>query len=79
MGEPAPGFFISTFVPPGKAYEMAIREIVGSGPERGIAINPRDWERIPAAERELILDAITHADAQRGLREIAQALEAPSE
>jgi hypothetical protein len=68
MTELAPGVFVSEFVPSGKAFVIALREILGGdAPERGIAVAPADWERVPAATRERILDDITRGDAARGL------------
>jgi hypothetical protein len=70
VAEPAPGVFLSCFVPRGQALGMNLSLIVPDGPKRGVALHPDDWERIPGADRERFLDDVTRGDAARGLRAI---------
>lgn len=72
------GIFVSDLIPPGKAYVMNLRAIgLGvPGPERGIAIGPDAWAKVPPAERERLFDAVARREAERGLVELQGFLDA---
>lgn len=78
MSELAPGFYVDDWVPPGRIYRMQIGMFYGhAGP--ATAIHPSDWERIPGADRERLLDELTRADARRGQALLEAALVESSE
>lgn len=68
MSEVAPGLYTSPFVKPGTMLEMKPHLIMAHPvfPHRAVAVHPDDWQRIPGAERERILDDLTRGDAVRG-------------
>jgi hypothetical protein len=76
VAELAPGIFVSNLVPTGSAFVMALAAVLPDGPERGIALHPEDWERVPGAERERILDDVTRGDAGRGMAKLDRFLAA---
>lgn len=69
--ELAPGLYVTDLAPPGQAFVLrpakAFMFAAWEGPERLLVVSPADWEKIPAAVREEVLDWLVRQDAERGL------------
>lgn len=78
MAELAPGFSTSPRVPAGRALVFDVGTLGGesgiAGTGKAIVMAERDWERIPGAARERLLDDFTRKSALWGIGVLEQHL-----
>lgn len=74
MAELAPGIFVTDWLAePGTAFVLngtafGLPDCGADG--KGIVLHQADWDRLPPAEREALLDDITRRSAEDGLKRL---------
>lgn len=74
MAELAPNLFVTTLSPAGVVYLMDMDALApcwvdtDKQPQgKGLIVNQADWDNLPPAQREMLLDTVTRESAARGL------------